>query len=43
MFATLIAVAAGGAVGALGRYALSVWVQRALGAGLPWGTQTESA
>jgi CrcB protein len=38
MFATLIAVPAGGTVGALGRYALSVWVQRALGAGLPWGT-----
>ena len=38
MFATLIAVAGGGAAGALGRYGLSVWVQRGLGMGFPWGT-----
>lgn len=36
--ATLLAVALGGGVGALGRYALSTWVQNALGAGFPWGT-----
>lgn len=36
--ATLLAVALGGGVGALGRYALSSWVQNALGAGFPWGT-----
>lgn len=36
--ATLMAVALGGALGALGRYALSTWVQATLGAGFPWGT-----
>jgi CrcB protein len=38
VIATLIAVAGGGAAGALGRYGLSVWVQRGLGMGFPWGT-----
>lgn len=40
MTATLVAVAVGGALGAVGRYALSTGVQRALGAGFPWGTLT---
>ena len=35
--AVLVAVALGGAVGAVGRYGLSAWVQ-GLGAGFPWGT-----
>lgn len=40
MITTLIAVAGGGAAGALGRYGLSAWVQRGLGMGFPWGTLT---
>jgi CrcB protein len=31
-------VAAGGAFGAAGRYLVSVWTGRLLGAGFPWGT-----
>lgn len=38
MLSTLAAVAAGGALGAVGRYALSTWVQGLLGDGFPWGT-----
>ena len=38
MTATLIAVAVGGALGALGRYALSRSAQHLLGAAFPWGT-----
>lgn len=34
----LAAAAAGGAVGAAGRYALSVWAKAALGPAFPWGT-----
>ena len=34
----LLAVAIGGAFGALGRYSLSTWVQNALGSSFPWGT-----
>lgn len=36
--ATLVAVALGGAVGALGRYTLSTWLQNLLGPSFPWGT-----
>ena len=36
---TLVAVALGGAVGALGRYALSSWAQ-GFGSNFPWGTLT---
>lgn len=35
---TWLAVAAGGAVGALGRYLLSGWLTSILGRGFPWGT-----
>jgi len=35
---TLLAVALGGALGALARFTLSTWVQATLGAGFPWGT-----
>lgn len=35
---TWLAVAAGGAAGALGRYLLSGWVTSLLGRGFPWGT-----
>ncbi|HET8789865.1 MAG TPA: fluoride efflux transporter CrcB [Modicisalibacter sp.] len=35
---TWLAVALGGAIGALGRYALSGWLTSALGRGFPWGT-----
>ncbi len=35
---TLLAVALGGAAGALARYLLGGWVQGAAGAYLPWGT-----
>lgn len=35
---TILAVALGGALGAVGRYTLSTWVQHALGQGFPWGT-----
>lgn len=31
-------VAAGGALGAAGRFAISGWLTRQLGAGFPWGT-----
>jgi CrcB protein len=34
----LALVAAGGALGAAGRFALSGWMTRALGTGFPWGT-----
>lgn len=43
MLATLAAVAVGGALGALGRYALSTWVQGLLGGGFPWGTLAVNA
>jgi len=33
----LIAVAAGGAIGAAARYLFAGWVQRAIGADYPWG------
>lgn len=33
-------VAAGGALGAAGRFALSGWMTRTLGTGFPWGTLT---
>jgi CrcB protein len=39
----LLAVAAGGALGAVLRYAVSTGVQRWLGAGFPWGTLTVNA
>ncbi|MGC3872433.1 fluoride efflux transporter CrcB [Halomonas sp. GXIMD04776] len=35
---TWLAVAAGGAFGALGRYLLSGWLTSTLGRGFPWGT-----
>jgi CrcB protein len=35
---TMLAVAIGGAVGAVARYLLSGWVQALGGASLPWGT-----
>lgn len=34
----LLAVAAGGAFGAAGRYAVGVWALRLFGIGFPWGT-----
>lgn len=34
----LAVIAAGGALGAMGRYGLSLWVDRRLGAGFPHGT-----
>jgi CrcB protein len=34
----LLAVAAGGAAGAVARFSLSYWVSQRLGAGFPWGT-----
>ncbi len=33
-------VAAGGALGAAGRYLVNVWTGRLLGSGFPWGTLT---
>lgn len=33
-------VAAGGALGAAGRYLVNVWTGRLLGSGFPWGTIT---
>lgn len=36
----LLAVAAGGALGSMGRYAVGVMMGRLLGAGYPWGTLT---
>lgn len=33
-------VAAGGAVGAAGRYVIGGWMTRAVGTGFPWGTLT---
>jgi fluoride exporter len=36
----LFAIAAGGAVGAVGRYLASVGVHRLVGRGFPWGTLT---
>ena len=35
---TLLAVTIGGALGALGRYTVSTWVQNSLGGAFPWGT-----
>ncbi|AVV33495.1 MAG: fluoride efflux transporter CrcB [Cobetia sp.] len=35
---TWLAVAAGGAIGALGRYLVSGWIVGAAGRGFPWGT-----
>jgi CrcB protein len=35
---TVVWVAVGGALGALGRYGLGGWVQRASGFAFPWGT-----
>ena len=35
-----LAVAAGGAVGAIGRYGVGVWMTRWLGTGFPWSTLT---
>lgn len=34
----LLAVALGGAIGALGRYWMSTWIYARLGADFPWGT-----
>jgi len=34
----LVAIGAGGALGAVGRYGLSLWVGRRLGEGFPFGT-----
>ncbi len=34
----LLAIAAGGAIGALGRHFVSAYVMRLAGAGFPWGT-----
>ncbi len=34
----LLAVAAGGAAGAVARFSLSFWVSQRLGVGFPWGT-----
>lgn len=34
----LMAVAVGGALGAVGRYTLSTWVQHLMGPAFPWGT-----
>ena len=36
----IIWVAAGGAIGAAGRYLVNVWTGRLLGTGFPWGTLT---
>ncbi len=36
----IVWVAAGGAIGAAGRYLVNVWTGRLLGAGFPWGTLT---
>ncbi|GAA0577562.1 fluoride efflux transporter CrcB [Caenispirillum bisanense] len=36
----LLAVAAGGALGSMGRYVVGVLMARLLGAGFPWGTLT---
>lgn len=43
MLATLAAVAVGGALGAVGRYALSTAVQAVLGGTFPWGTLAVNA
>lgn len=40
MFATLLSVAAGGAIGASLRYLTNVAVGRVIGHGFPWGTMT---
>ena len=34
----LLAIALGGAIGAVGRYGVGVWTGRALGHGFPWAT-----
>jgi CrcB protein len=34
----LLAVAAGGAIGAVGRFLLSGWLERLIGLAFPWGT-----
>lgn len=36
----LLAVAAGGALGSMGRYAVGVLLARMMGTGFPWGTLT---
>ena len=36
----IVWVAAGGALGAAGRYLVNVWTGRLLGSGFPWGTLT---
>lgn len=38
MISTILQVAAGGALGASGRYLVNVGAMRLLGAGFPWGT-----
>lgn len=43
MLATLVAVAAGGAAGAVARWGLTSGVHALLGAGFPWGTLTVNA
>lgn len=35
---SFLAVAAGGAIGAAGRYGVGLWATRVLGHGFPWGT-----
>lgn len=37
-FQTLLAVAAGGAIGSIARFVIGVWSTRAFGVGFPWGT-----
>lgn len=38
MMSNLIAIGLGGALGALSRYGVSVWMGHAFGRGFPWGT-----
>jgi fluoride exporter len=40
---TLVAIAMGGAFGALSRYAMGSWVQGMAGSAFPWGTWTVNA
>ncbi|WP_456428883.1 fluoride efflux transporter CrcB [Nitratifractor sp.] len=39
-FSIVLAVAAGGAIGATGRFLISTWVQKLLGGAFPYGTLT---
>lgn len=39
----ILAIAAGGATGALARYGLSRWLNQSTGAGFPWGTFAANA